>query len=111
MPVNYTQLQAQIKQAGSAAVQHEADLQARLALALQQLPLAAADPEALRTRISTAAGMNPNLRSAIPGDEAIHALFSAQPAQPGWVILAGDGSQKTPSHHDAIAYGLINIGI
>ncbi len=111
MPINYTQLQKQIKQAGLEAVQREQDLQARLTAAMAQLPTAAADPDALRTRVASVAGANPNLRSALPGEETLNAVFPAPASQEGWVILAGDGSQINPSHHEAVPYGLINLGV
>jgi hypothetical protein len=111
VPINYTQLQNQIKQAGKEAVQREHDLQARLAAALSQLPAAASDPDALRSRVTAAASANPNLRSALPGEEALNAVFPSSALQEGWVILAGDGSQINPSHHEAVPYGLINLGV
>lgn len=111
MPINYTQLQQQVKQAGQSAMQREKDLQARLELALIQLQAAAADPDKLRERVSAAARANPNLRSAVPGEETLNTVFAAPQVKPGWVILAGDGSQINPSHHAAVAYGLINLGV
>ena len=67
--------------------------------------------EQSRDRILQAAAGNTNLRSAIPTDEEITATFLPPEIARDYTLFAADGSQVHPSRHDAIPFGVINIGV
>lgn len=110
MPVNFQEIQIQVREMGSEAQLRKQEFNARLELALRLLYQYAVEQEVVRARIDQAASANNNLRCAVPGNESL----TSQPEPPGlkceYVLLAADGSQVIPSHHDAVEFGVINVG-
>jgi hypothetical protein len=66
--------------------------------------------EELKQRVELAAAANPNLRCAVPVDEALTFTQPVPALPPGLTILAADGSQINPDRHDAIEFSVINVG-
>jgi hypothetical protein len=110
MPVNYQDIQGQIKKMGEMEPQR---LQALNALRVQAVALLAAhntNLDALQDWVKQAATKNQNLRCAVPVAEPLMAHFPPPPMPPQVVILAADGSQINPSRHDSVPFGVINVG-
>lgn len=111
MPVDYQDIQRQIREmAGQASLnqQTQSDL---LEKALRQLHAYAGHLEELSRRVEWAVEINSRLRCALPAGEALDACFPLPNLpQPG-VILAADGSQINPNHHDPVAFGVVNVGV
>ncbi len=111
MPLDYTAIQTKLKVlAGQidARQQAEAGKAARASVLLDSL---AGQNEHSREVINSAAALNANLRSAVPTDEDITAVFTAPGINQDYTVLAADGSQVNPNRHDSIPFGVINIGV
>jgi hypothetical protein len=66
--------------------------------------------ELLCQRVKQAAALNNGLRCAIPGSEPLDQSCPAPQTLEAHVLLAADGSQVNPSRHDAVEFGVINVG-
>lgn len=111
MPVNYLELNQQIKQAGSQAKKSRAAHLQQLAKAGGLLQKYAAEPDRLQAWVEAAARALTNLRCAVPVSEPLTAAFPLPPAAEAGCILAADGSQVNPDRHAQVEYGVINIGV
>jgi hypothetical protein len=111
MPVNYTQFQQQLREKGQQAKAQERDRRERLERAQTLLDEHANDLDALRELIAEAARSDRGLRCASPLREPLTFAGGADPPAQIPVLLAADGSQVNPSRHDAVEFGLINIGL
>jgi hypothetical protein len=56
------------------------------------------------------AGLDGNLRCALPVSESIDGSYPPGAASSSQTIVAVDGSQATPDRHDEVLFGLINVG-
>ncbi len=110
MPVNYQQVQQQIKEMGKKAPNFEALQQKKREQAQEIFQKYAKQLDALNERVDLAISYNTSLRCAIPGDDPLNAAFDAQPAQEKPTLLAADGSQANPNRHGRVEFGLINVG-
>jgi len=110
MPVNFQDIQKQIRQMGQQAMEREQKLKERRQLALELLRLYANRLEDLQQRVEQALLANPNLRCAVPVDEGLTFTLPVPPLPPGLTILAADGSQINPDRHDAAEFSVINVG-
>ncbi len=110
MPVNFWEIQQQIRQMGQQAPEREKALKERRQLALDLLKLNANRLEELKKRVELAAAANPNLRCAVPVDEALTFTYAVPLLPAGLTILAADGSQINPDRHDAAEFSVINVG-
>ena len=111
MPVNFQQIQTQIHEMGEKAGERQRILLDRLNKAQNLLHEHASRLTELRNLLESALSYNANLRCAIPGEQPLTHATPA-PSIPGHPLtLAADGSQVFPSHHDAVEFGVINIGI
>ena len=111
MPVNYLEIQPQIKEFGQKSAvrqRHLGDLRQQMR---SRLGDCANQQDFLKNRVSRALLTNPNLRCALPTHEPLDACFPPPVLRPGLTVLAADGSQITPSRHDPIEFSLINIGV
>jgi hypothetical protein len=111
MPVNFQQIQRQVREMGAQTPAREQNLDERRQSALRQLELFANRIDALRQRIEAATQVNHNLRCAVPADELLNAHIPVPAVALPKVILAADGSQINPNRHDAVEFGVINVGI
>jgi hypothetical protein len=110
MPVNYLQIQQQMREKGRQAPQREQTLRELRELARQTLLAKAAALDELKKLVEDASELNSGLRCAVPGGEALDAAVAASPLAGGYTLLAADGSQVNPSRHDRVEFGVINLG-
>ncbi len=110
MPINYQQIQSQIKSLGQQAREQEKRIQTRREKALQLLRQYAERLEDLKALLARAERENPNLRCALPLDEPLTAALPTPPLSEALVILAADGSQIDPDRHAAVEFSVINAG-
>ena len=111
MPVNYEQLRKQMKDAGrTLRLRHDAC--SRAADQYEILMRAEAASDDLRERLDAALSEKPETRCALPGTDAIDAVYPLPAMPPVRIrLLACDGSQISPSRHDEISFGLINTAV
>ena len=111
MPLDYTAIQSQLPILSSQVLEKQKLEHERTAQAAILLDSLTGQNEQSRERILQAAAGNANLRSAIPTDEEITATFLPSAISTDYTLFAADGSQVHPSRHDAIPFGVINIGV
>ena len=111
MPVSFQQIRQQIQEKGPAAVRRQAVLEQRIQEAYELLLQYAHEQQALRDLVFVAQTCNPDLRSAVPGDEPLDQTFPTPEVADPTVILAADGSQINPDRHSQLEFGVINTGI
>lgn len=111
MPVNYQQFQQQLREKGKLAKDQEKQRAEKLERAQALLDERAADLDGLRERVAEAARSDRGLRCASPLGEPLTFARAADPPAQSPALLAADGSQVNPSRHDAVEFGLINIGL
>lgn len=110
MPVNFPEIQQQIRQMGAAAPTARALRDERLKIARQLLTDFSENLEALQQRIEQAAALVQNLRCAAPAGEPLLAVRPLPVQTPLCTLLAADGSQINPNRHDPVEYCVINLG-
>jgi hypothetical protein len=110
MPVNYQEIYTQIKVIGQGAKDRQKRKEERQAQARALLAAYASQLDVLRNKVDSAKAADPNIRCALPLHEPLD--FSGPP--PASVkeatLIAADGSQINPDRHDAVQFGLINVG-
>lgn len=111
MPLNYLNLQSQIVAMADAAVSRKGELAARLTQCQTLLHEQASNLIRLQQKVEEAAAKNKNLRCAVPVSEPLDAHFPAPGLPQGCTILSADGSQITPNPHEAVFYGVVNVGV
>lgn len=111
MPVNYQQFQQQLREKGKLAKDQEKKRRELLEKAQSLLDEHAGDLDGLRELVAEAARSDRGLRCASPLGEPLTFARAADPPTQSPVLLAADGSQVNPSRHDAVEFGLINIGL
>jgi hypothetical protein len=112
MPVNYVQIQSELKKIGALAPQRQKEHQELLAKVLAALEEAAHNPQGLSDRYLSCYILQNDLRCAIPPTaEKLNAAITAAPAESEYTVWAADGSQVIPNQHFAIQFGLINVGL
>jgi len=110
MPVNFPQIQQQVRQMGAEALRTRQALHQKLEQARYLLAAADANPDALKQRIEQAYALNQNLRCAAPTDEPLGSIHLL-PELPGpFTLLAADGSQINPDRHAPVEFCVINLG-
>ena len=110
MPVNFQQIQKEIREMGRQVKGMQKDLQDQRMKALKLLADNADCLDELKRRVDLAAGANPHLRCALPVDEVLTFTSPVPPLPAGLTILAADGSQINPDRHDAAEFSVINVG-
>jgi hypothetical protein len=111
MPVDFQQIQTQIREMGAEAPQRAQtlkNLRERAVLLFEQF---AGELDLLRRRVDQAVSLNPALRCALPYDEALDSVHALPSAPDGLVLLAADGSQINPNPHDPVEFAVINVGV
>jgi hypothetical protein len=109
MPVDYRQIQNQVKDLGKQAVVLTRNLKEKRAAAWQLLQSKSTDLDALREKVKQALSRQPGLRCAIPTNEPLTTTHPNLEINKPLTLLAADGSQINPSHHDAIEFAVINL--
>jgi hypothetical protein len=111
MPVNYEQIHRQIKTMGESAPTHFKSISDRKNKACDVYGKISTRPEEIKQRIEQYRATHPGYRCAIPAMENMLQSFPVPRPPENFVILSADGSQITPSPHEAVEFGLVNIGI
>lgn len=111
MPLDYTKIQSQLHDLSSQIGARLAEEQSKAAHAAVLLDSLAGRNADVREKVFAAAAANNSLRSAVPTDEEITAAIPPSAFQQDYTLLAADGSQVNPSRHDAMPFGVINIGV
>jgi hypothetical protein len=111
MPVNYQQIQSQVREFSQNIKARQAELNNKGQKAAALLKEYAHQGDLLADKVARAAALNGNLRCAIPAGEMLDAAFPLPPAPPHATLLAADGSQINPSRHSQVEYCEINIGV
>ena len=111
MPVNYQQIREAIQRAGLQAPLRERELQDRRREAQRLLSQYAREGKQLNQRAERALELNPDLRTALAGEEALNEAIDPPAQVPALVIWAADGSQIIPDPHLALQFGVINVGL
>ena len=111
MPINYQQVRTQIREMGGEAIRQRKELQTRIQTAQTLLNQQAANLQELRDKVDQAVAAYPTQRCAFPIKEPLtfHAPLPEQ-VEP-CTVIAADGSQIPPSRHEAVDFGLVNVGI
>jgi hypothetical protein len=111
MPVDYQQIQSQVKLFGEKAVVRQRELKNLRQEALVFLAYHASRQAALQEKIARAVEQSPGLRCAMPTNEAINAHFPLPKLPFEGTFLAADGSQINPNRHARVEYCVINVGV
>lgn len=111
MPVNYQQIQQQVREKARNAPSRLEKLNQRTEKARELLQRHAEDLSYLQEKVTQAALNDKGLRCAVPLSENLVTRHSAARPDRYPVLLAADGSQVNPNRHDAVEFGLVNIGI
>ena len=110
MPLDFLSVKQQIRQIAKNAPA-EAERIGRLRTQARDLLATNADKGAeLRARVEQAARLDSWLRSAKPTDEPLTSAYPLPKAPALATVIAADGSQIHPDHHQAVNYFLVNIG-
>jgi hypothetical protein len=111
MPVNLLDIQGKLRDFSAQSKARHDKLSTRQSEAADLLSGYANRLDELKNRVSWAADLNPQLRCAVPTDEALDAVIPAPALPETFTLIAADGSQINPSRHARIAFGVINIGL
>ena len=111
MPVNYQEIQRQIKEMGQQAPRVQQELHDRIQIAQELLLRHANDLDGLKMLVRQIAANQKHLRCAEPANEALDFAFGPPQTDTPAVLLAADGSQVNPSRHARVEFGLINVGV
>jgi hypothetical protein len=110
MPVNFQEIQRQIREMGAQAPEREKRLEELTDQANQALQVWGGKLDELRRKVEIATGYNSALRCAVPSYEVLTRAFPHPHLPEPDVLLAADGSQVNPSRHDPVQFGVINVG-
>ncbi|MCD4671291.1 MAG: DNA double-strand break repair nuclease NurA [Anaerolineaceae bacterium] len=110
MPVNYQEIQGQIRQMGEQEPQRVQRLKELKQQAAGLLETHNTELDLLQAWVKQAAAANHNLRCAVPVAEPLKSHFPPPAVPERVVILAADGSQINPSRHDSVPFGVVNVG-
>lgn len=111
MPINYLNLQSQIKQMAQAATARKTEIETRLKQCQHLLHEYASEVPLLQQKVEEATTHEKNLRCAVPVSEALNTHLPVKEITSPYLLLAADGSQITPNPHEAVFYGLVNVGV
>ena len=110
MPVDFQQIRARVHRMGEQAPERRQALDSKSGQARELLRENSREPDKLRELVQRAVAVNSGLRCARPTDEALAESFSAPAVTFPYHVLAADGSQISPSHHDAVTFAVVNAG-
>jgi hypothetical protein len=110
MPIDFRDIQRQVKSWGEKAPERERQLNQSRKTALDRLHRLSGQEEDLKRRIERARQENPALRCAVPTQEALDAAVGLPELITRPVVLAADGSQINPDRHSAVEFCVVNVG-
>ncbi len=110
MAIDFQQVYQKIQEIGSKVQERQRTLAERQNQARFLLKENADNLAALRYKVEKATAQDPNLRCAMPLSDPLN-FHIGPPALPfSATLIAADGSQINPDRHNALRYGLINVG-
>jgi hypothetical protein len=110
MPVDFQDIQRQVRQWGESAPRLALEQMRQRDEAGRCLEELGAQPERLAETVERAAALNPGLRCAAPTGEPPDAAHPLPASAPACTVLAADGSQINPDRHARVEYCVINVG-
>lgn len=110
MAINFQTVYDMIREYGAQAKERLDALNKRRQQARDLLAENRADLAGLRYKVEAAKKADPALRCALPLNEPLDFHAPAPDLPPTATLIAADGSQIFPDRHNAILYGLINVG-
>ena len=111
MSLDFQSIRQQVKQLGKTAVTRQRQLQDKYKQAFELLESNEQNLENLCQKVQDVAqNYDPNLRCALPVQEALTASFPLPALQEEMTILAADGSQIAPDRNAEVNYAVINVG-
>jgi hypothetical protein len=110
MAVNFNEIHSQILEMGKQALLREKTLKIKSDGGRRILHENGEKQVELQSLVSRAAAVNDSLRCAVPMNENLDSAFPPPASTPDYVLLAADGSQASPSRHQAVEFALINTG-
>jgi hypothetical protein len=110
MPINYQEIYTRIQEIGAGAQERRKKKEERQELARRLLSDHASDLDYLRSKVDAAKAVDANIRCALPLTEPLASSHPARDAASDAVLIAADGSQILPDRHEAVQFGLINVG-
>ena len=110
MAIDFQQIRQQIKQLGEQAPLRLEKLNQLRTQAEKLLSQNALNQDYLRDKVTRAAHLVPNLRCAVPTNEAFTEPNPLPPPPAATTIIAADGSQINPDRHQEVDYFLVNVG-
>jgi hypothetical protein len=110
MPVNFQEIQRQIRDMGAQAPEREKRLEELTRQADQALQEWGDKLKDLHRRVEIATSHNSSLRCAVPVHEVLTRAFPHPHLPEPDVLLSADGSQVNPNRHDPVQFGVINVG-
>jgi len=111
MPINYQEVYRKAQELGRSAAERKGVLDERRKMARALLVRYASELDFLRLRVEAAKGVEPNLRCAVPLNEALDAHYPMPESAKTATLIAADGSQIVPDRHAAIQYAVVNVGV
>lgn len=111
MPVNFLEVQQQIREAGREARKRQEHLKELRQHARQLLESHAGELERLHSLVKLASEKNNGLRCAVPLVEALNYSEPCPDFHEQITLLAADGSQIEPDRHAQIEFAEVNVGV
>jgi hypothetical protein len=111
MAIDFQQIFQKIRSIGKDARERQAFIEKQRERAWVLLQDHAADLDNLREKVERVVRQHdPSLRCALPVDTNLSASFLTGSEPDTAAVIAVDGSQIVPDRHEAVVYGLVNIG-
>jgi len=110
MPVNFQEIYQRIKEIGAGASERKKTLEERRDKARELLDQYANELDFLRSKIEEAKSIDPNIRCALPINEALASSYPPSAPVTNATFIAADGSQINPDRHAATQFCLVNVG-
>ncbi len=110
MPINYQEVYARIQEIGQGARERKTTLDERRQKARDLLSAYASELDVLRAKVDAAKQADANLRCAYPLTESLASRHPLPGEAAPVTLLAADGSQIIPDRHEAVQFGLVNVG-
>ncbi|HUH95726.1 MAG TPA: DNA double-strand break repair nuclease NurA [Anaerolineales bacterium] len=111
MPVDYQQIHQKIRSIGNEVRDRQNFIEKQRGLGWNLLQENAANLDRLRDKVErVVGGFDPNLRCALPGKSGLNNGFVSAAKIDRATLIAVDGSQIVPDRHEAVIYGLVNVG-
>jgi hypothetical protein len=110
MPINYQQTYELIKKIGEGVKEKQKKKEDSQAQTWKLLQNFSSELEFLRSQVDLARQADPNIRCAVPLNEALASSHPRSDSVIQATLIAADGSQIVPNRHDPLQYYVVNVG-